>query len=314
MITNNRYFENDLNAINAELYNENLKLHIEPKPHIYNFKPESLTEQYKNLTNKFPYEIISSSNKLCISFYPLELNYLIYKFTEGDKSLPIELINKTKSSRENYIFDNEDRYVVYDLLENYFHSIVYNYSEFLKTIREEHFFNGITDETIILKNLLILYKSVLSDNSIQINIFFGITLTKKISDMIIKMLVDFIEQRLEVLTPELDLAKTNYKVNLIENKTKKIKWLGTQQDLVELFHTLIEKNWIEEANYNKRIEYVNSILNLFDIEHTKRNKKSDSKNSFYKKFNGEIINGIRKLPFLEKMGYMRKFMNIENNS
>lgn len=313
MITDNRYFSESLTEINIELYKESTKLNLSGRLGVSNFTSKSLLKQFEHYTRTFPTEIISASESIEISLYVIQLNYLFQEVFDENSRIPQELINKFKEEKKSYKLEEHDRYVIYDFLEDYFHQLVYSYRSFIKNAKKEPCFVGINNEEIILKNLLIQYKKVISSKKLQIKIFPNITLTKTISDKVISMLIDFIEQRLKVLNPDISLSNNEYKINHIHNKIEKIKWLGTQQDLVELFLELANKNWIEEVDQQKRKTYVRSIISLFDIEDTKRSKKSDAIDSVYRKFNGVIEDGKRVYPFLEKDNYRRKFENIIKN-
>ena len=95
---------------------------------------------------------------------------------------------------------------------------------------------------------------------------------------------------------------------------KSIQWTGTQQELCELFHELIQKGWIPEIMDGERKKISDSITELFDLENTKRSSTSNFKDSFYQQFKGEIIEGTRSFNFLNSKKYERKFDGIKNNN
>jgi hypothetical protein len=158
------------------------------------------------------------------------------------------------------------------------------------------------------------YKSVINDGKKQISIFWNITLTKKIADIITKMLIDFIEQRLKILTVSLDINQTEYKTTYVDTNIKQIKWLGSQQEFCELIISLEQNKWIENINDGERKQFINSVTKIFDFEHTKRSAKSNPENSIYQTFKGEHEKGERTFPFLENKKYERKFISIKKNN
>jgi hypothetical protein len=315
MIINISHFQNQLNSINEEIYNQRNNLKFNKRNVVTNFLPKSLTKQYNNWTINFPFDIIPASNSIILTNYCLELNYLIFEFSEGDERLSHEIINLTKLKRETYECEPNDIIFINDIIFDLIHSFIYKYKRVLKKIIKEYIFDGINDEKVILKNLLKLYKGVLENPDVQINIFHSIVLTKKISDSIIELIIDFINHRLETLEPETNNLNTTIplSINSTIQKTDKIKWLGKQQDLIELFVELAEKKWIENPDFQKMKKYCESILGLFDIEYTKRKESSNTFKSFYQKFKGDNINGKKVYPFLENKNYKRKYDKIENN-
>lgn len=316
MIINSSHFQNRLDIINQEIYAQRNNLKFNKRNVVTNFLPKSLTKQYNNWIINLPIDIIPSSDKIFLTNYSLELNYLIYEFQETDERLSHEIINLTKKRRETYECESDDVIFINDLISDLTHSLVYNYKKVLKKIKKEYIFDGINDEKIILKNLLKLYKGVLKNPEVQINIFHNIVLTKKVSDLILELIIDFIIHRLETLEPDKDKQFNDLepiKINSESRKTEKIKWLGKQQDLIELFYELAEKEWIENADFQKLKKYCESILDLFDIEQTKRKENSDSFQSFYQKFKGYNVKGKRTYPFLDNKNYEKKFDKIKKN-
>lgn len=311
MITSHQYFENSLTEVNKILFNENNIIALEKRIYVSNFKPQVIHKAYNKLIQSFPYDIQPASKSIIITLYLTELDYLVQECNKEDPNLSKEKINEIKSSRKSIEVDNDgDKCIIYDFLVNYFFSLVYKYDKFIKNAKKYHFFYGIDSEDILLKNLLIIYQSVLRNSSTQIDLISGITLTKELSDYLLKMLIDFIEQRLLVLNPNENLINKSVKINHFQTSIEPIKWNGTQQNLLELFIELIDKKWIEDIEEGKRRKFIKTIINLFDIESTKIKKDSDSENSLYQKFKGELNGKDRNYPFLENETYKKNFNRI----
>lgn len=83
--------------------------------------------------------------------------------------------------------------------------------------------------------------------------------------------------------------------------------------MIRLFIKLKESGWIEAFETIKKKQYINSICKLFDISKTKRNSRSDEVNSFYQAFKGEIIEGQKTYPFLERPNYRKVIEKINEN-
>ena len=313
MITTNEYFKNELEEI-ANKIHEFEQISLDKSRVIYEFKVKSIYEDYYRLVNSFPYDIISSSSKIELSLKAIETNIIINDANE-EESISIEYINKIKDSRRNYTLHEYDKYLINDLLDEFFHTLVYNYMKFIDNAKEYPFFANINDEKIILNNLLKLYESIIKNEQIQLNIFWGIILTKEISDKIVIMLIDFIKHRLAVLDPTnlINNQIGNSSINVNISETQKLVWKGTQLNLLELFVKLIENNWIPEIEYQNGKQYSTSILSLFDIEGTKKHESSDSANSFYQIFKGVTVKGKKTYPKIENNKYKKKFATILNN-
>ena len=141
--------------------------------------------------------------------------------------------------------------------------------------------------------MLSLYQSLLKDSSKQFVVFWGITMTKESSDKVVKMLCDFIEQRLLVLNPEDINHSTTRKITYKQNRLMSIEWMGTQKELCELFYELIQKGWIPDIKDGDRRKFSDSVTRLFNIEHTKRSSNSNPYESFYQQLKGIPIDGER---------------------
>lgn len=313
MITEHNYFSSNLSEINQEIDSLDQNVDLIKRASIYDYSVESITQRFNAIFRVFPYVIETTSDSIGISIYTRELFELYYAISDFDGKMKPDSIANSKERFKNPQVDANDRYLINEFLDDYFHSITYYYGEVLENTKKYHFFYGIEAEEIILMNLLKLYRSILLDNSKQLCVFWGITLTKKISDIVTKMLVDFIEQRLIVLNPKIELENIPYKMTYVDNKLRQIEWLGTQQELCELFIELEKKKWIPEIGNGERRNIANTITSIFDLDSTKRTKNSNCNESFYQKFKGEWLNGERYYSFLELGKDKLRFNGIKNN-
>lgn len=315
MITEHDHFSDDLDRINKELTNYKKKVHLLRKSYIYDFSKKNITLCFNEIFRVFPYHIEPQSQIIGMSLYTRELFFLFYEIS-SDGIIDASKIDRVKERFAKPEIYEDDEFLIYEFLQDCFHTLIFWYEKFLKNTKKHHFFYGVKDETVILKNLLHLYKRILSDSSIQLNVFWGIQLTKKIADIVTEMLIEFIEQRLKILNPYIEIEPhgVSSKITSADKKIKPIDWLGSQQELCELFIELGKKGWIPKVNDGERRIISDSITNLFDISSTKRNTKSDPKNSFYQQFKGELIDGERQYVFLETSNYERKFKAIVKNN
>lgn len=313
MITDKKYFSDRLEIVNSLVYEYDKEVMFLKKSNIYDFTRKHIHELYSGHFLSFPYVVESSSDTIGISIYPIELLNAYHDFEPDKDKLDREAISNIKKHFKLTQIDTEYRYCINDFLDEFFHNIIYEYQKFISNAKGFHFFSNIDDERIILSNLLKLYSNILNDETKQLCIFWGVSLTKEIADKVTEMLVDFIQQRLIVLNSGNALGNINSKTSFIDSKRKTINWLGTQQELCELFIELIEKKWVPEIEEGTRSQFTAAILSLFDVTGTKRNKSSNHKNSFYQQFKGEVIDEIRYYSFLENDKYTRRFSKIIEN-
>ncbi|WP_348811313.1 hypothetical protein [Flavobacterium maritimum] len=312
MITHTFYFQEQAIEITQEI--DNSKAILLKRGLINNFTKTYIIEKYNEVFQVFPYDIVSSTDEIGISIHSTELISLYYELGTNDTKVSNETVNELKEKRKDFGDADDFKFLIDDYVSELLHHFVYNYDKVLNNTKALHFFTNIDDEKIILMNLLNRYKSVLNDETKQISIFWNISLTKKISDIITKMLIDFIEQRLKILTVIIDISQTEYKTTYVDSNIKQIKWLGSQQEFCELIISLEQNRWIENINDGERKQFINSVTRVFDFENTKRNAKSNPENSLYQTFKGENEKGERIFPFLENKKYERKFSSIKKNN
>lgn len=309
MILNPLHFQNKIENIDQIIWNENLKIVSLQKMTFKSFKEKEVVKFYNSTFKNFPLDIENSSKEVGISIIATELFDVYYDLTTRNRSLTSEKERNIFENRKNFEPKNHTE-IINDFINEFMHCLVYQYDEFLKNTMEQHYFVGINDEVKILLSILNRYKSVLKDKTKQIDIFWSIRLTKQISDLILEMLIEFIEQRLNLLTISIENINIGNQLNYVENEIFKIDWNGTQQELGELILELESKKWIAEIKNGERKKFANSITKIFNLIKTKKNKHSDSSNSFYQLLKGEYENKLRTYPFLEKENYEKKFSGI----
>ncbi len=306
MITDKTYFENQTNEINQIIYNNSSKVSFLKKMTIDNYNKEKINEYYNDYFFNFPFTIEDASEEIGISIFATELFELYYNLDEKMNQVSSLRIKEVMENRKKFIPENHLDLII-DYIDEFIHRMVYSYDKLLENTKKHHFFKNIDDEKIILLNLLKRYKSIVNDETKQIDVFWSIKLTKTLSDLIVKIFIEFIEQRLNILTINFEQTNFEYKTTYVENKIHQIKWNGTQQDFCELIIELEKNNWIEKIQDGDRKKLVNSITKIFNIDNTKKNENSDPNNSFYQLLKGEYENKERIYPFLENSKYKRKF-------
>ena len=200
MIIDIQYFNSNLDEINSNIYKNRKNLKYRGY-FLRNFSVKNIEEKYNKWVINFPHHIIPSQKNIQLDYQALELNYLISEFSDGDINISHDKIEEIKKSRENQETDFDDVVFINDIIHDLIHGYVYNYNEIFNELKKCYIFHGIENEIVIIKNILILYQSVLKNPKVQINIFHSIYLTKELSDSIIKLLIEFFEHRLELLNP-----------------------------------------------------------------------------------------------------------------
>jgi len=309
MITERTYFKSDLNQISQLIFEHDKDVLTYPNYKIHDFSVENITERFNDIFMIFPYHVQDASDDIGISNYTIAI-FECYSSINAINEISVNDRKEIERMLEKNEYDNsniEDSCC--DIISDFFHLLVYSYPKIISNTKKLPFFFDV-NEVNILKNLLKLYKGLLKDNSKQLFIF-G-TLPKKIADKITEMLIDFIEQRIAVLNPEFDYGDIQFKAQ-VKTDVSKITWLGTQQELIELFNELIDKKWIPEIEYRGMRRFVDTILNTFDLTNTQRNPKSDLSKSFYQQFKGDPEGNKRVYSFLDSKSYERKFDHIKSN-
>lgn len=313
MITDKSYFENQINEINEIIYNNSSKVSLLKKMTISTYGKEKIIEYYNDYFFNFPFTIEDASAEIGISIFATELFELYYNLDENMNQVSSLRINKVMENRKKFVPKNHID-LINDYVDDFIHGMVYYYDKVLENTKKHHFFKNIDDEKIILLNLLKRYKSVVNDKTKQIDVFWSIKLTKTLSDLIVKIFIEFIEQRLNILTINFEQTNFEYKTTYVENIIHQIKWNGTQQDFCELIIELEKNNWIEKIQEGDRKKLVNSITKIFNLDNTKKNENSDPNNSLYQLLKGEYENKERIYPFLENVKYKKKFDLIKKNN
>ena len=311
MIIDTSHFNKKIENINQYLWNEELEIISLQKMTFKNFRKEEIQEHYTSTFQNFPLVIENSSKEIGISIFATELLDLHYNLIYTNQGISSEKEREIFEKRKTFEPENNTE-IIEDFIDTFFHSLIYNYDEFLINTMKQHYFVGINDEVKILLSILKRYKSVINDKTKQIDIFWSIKLNKQVSDLLLEMLIEFIEQRLNLLTISTNDINFENKLIYVENEIFSIKWNGSQQELCELILELENKEWIVEIKDGERRKVAGSITKIFDLTNTRKNKKSNLNNSFYQLLKGEYENKLRTFPFLEKTNYQRKFNGIMN--
>lgn len=273
------------------------------------FNKKEVSHYYDLIFKNFPLDIENATQEISISIFATEIFDLHYELFDLNNPLSTDKKNEFLKKREAFKPEYNSE-AIEDFISTFFHCLVYNYEAFLANTFKQHYFIGINDEVKILLSILNRYKSILKDKTKQIDLFLCIKLNKEISDLVLEMLIEFIEQRLNLLTISIENINIGNELNYIENDIFNIDWNGSQQELCELIVELEKKRWISEIKNGDRKKFTNSITKVFNLKNTRKNEISNPNSSFYQLLKGEFENNERIYPFMEKDNYEKKFAGI----
>ncbi len=304
MVIENNFANDLLEKIEDEL----VKYENEKQIEVKNFslgKSVNLDWMRKNQEFSLPINVSGSTDIVQITkeYYEILVNGWLKKYPESVKNGVPETIKEMMESD----FPVETIHTaIYDKISN----LIFTYNLVLETTIETNGLFGIKDEEKILLIHLNKYIEIINSDIQQIDILYGITLNKKISDLVLEIYIRFINLRLKMLNPEIIQIKENN-----TGKSTKILWKGSQKELCELFVELQEKEWIDDFKWGERSKIAHSICNLFDLTLTKKSKDSNVENSFYQILKGIHNTKTRKRDYTEILGTIneRKFNKIKKN-
>jgi len=314
MITDNIYFTQKTYPIIQQIENEIDDAIIAEKFLFRSFTREEMYNVYCSIFYEFPYRIIPKNEFIGISINALETLDGGASFDEHeDKNKLFDFQIDGFLERRKSFDPKNCLETVECFIDEFFNKLVFNFDKFIESSKKFPFFLGIDDEQIILLNLIKHYKSTLSNESIQIDFFWAIQLPKKINDQLLVLLIEYLEQRVAILNVKITDIIFENKISITQEFQNKIIWNGNQQQLCELFLKLKDNKWVENFEEGNLKLFVSSLCNLFDIKKTKKKDTSDEINSLYQIFKGEIIDGKKTYPFLDKPRYKKVVEEMNKN-
>ncbi len=309
MILHPFHFNKKIDDINQILWNKESEIIALNRMKFNRFDKKEVLHYYDLIFKNFPLDIENANQEISVSIFATEIFELHYQLIDLNRPISVDTKNEILEKRKTFQPELNSE-TIEDFISTYFHCLVYDYKDVLKNTLKQHYFTGIKDEVKILLSILNRYKSVLKDKTKQIDLFWCVKLNKQLSDLVLEMLIEFIEHRLNLLTVSTENLSIGNELNYVENDIFSIDWNGTQQELCELILELEKKQWIAEIKNGDRRKFANSITKIFNLTNTRKNQKSNPNNSFYQLMKGELENNERIFPFMEKDNYQKKFDEI----
>lgn len=286
------------------------KLNTENKITKEKFKPQ------KHFNYKYVYE----SNQYClpfgtrnpISYCRLDRLYFEIFYNAEKDNHPFLISEGIEKAIDDHYNDCDPQLIISDHLFEWVTTLVLNYNKVLEVTKQRDWFQGIYDEEKLIINHMNRYSQILRSDNLQIDLCKGLLISKEISDMFLKILLLFLNERLKLLNPSVQDFKDS---STKKRSSYRFIWNGEQKELCELIVELQQKGWIDEPAYGDLNSAGQAICNLFDLSKTKKNEKTNPINSFCQIYKGDINRrtNAREYKNIFKETYSKKFSKIELN-
>lgn len=312
---------NDLMSHNTDP-NENSKIKLYPnRSHLEclsnPLEGKALEYENKYFRNdflKFPVSTIKSSKDV-------KINYYFYVYTteteQSGEDIESTIIDNYSMLRPEFL---------YQKIVSKYRYMVCHYQAFISYAKIDFQFANNTKEEFILQHLIIYYNNILKIDNNQLSVFRHIQLSKQIADLYLKIVIEFLTIRLNLLSPEFEKyyigppenKKTERKIDekkvyeLPENFSLrdlniKSKALDIRQTAV-LFHYLKEHKAVieyDDTSYSKLVHYLSG--------HSMQNLRRNSGFGNIWKIKGESRNGISYSTLKSVRGLLENIIEDINN-
>ncbi len=191
--------------IKGDIYdpNENSKIKLYPNnsptevllDDINGFDNDDEINNYKNDFLRLPTDIVDSSDDI-------EINYYFYFYSHGDGKDPVLKSILRVNVLDHYFMYRAD--FLYKTIISKFENMVDHFQGFIKEAKVDFQFNNETKEEVILQHLITYYSDILKVKNKQISLFKYVVLSKQISDLYLKSIIEYLTLRLNILLPESD--------------------------------------------------------------------------------------------------------------
>lgn len=299
-----------INSIETRLHELNDHEPIQIFGKSYNFK--GIDYDFIQETNHF---CLPNSVRPAITENRVDRFYFEIFFNAIKKEHPDLVRNGIEATIEKELANCYPPQTLLIAITDMINNLRFNWRKVIEVTKNRDYF-GIDDEEKIVINHLNRYNEVLNSKEYQIEIVQGLIYSKEISDLFLQLLIRLLENRLNVLNPELVNNKQQFaKEQNLGAGQFQFFWNGTQNELLELFVTLQEKGWINQIPKGRITLAAKSITRLFDIAATRKSTTSDPVNSFSQILKGEINNDQKRdYTTCFGMNYEYKFSSIKESS
>lgn len=295
----------------ARLKKENLITVIREKKQS-KFSADTSKFLYDTYHNSLPLGVIEAHEQLIFSERFLSIEEFYFGLNERKNPLSENAILKSISRvKEDYNVD----FHVFEFISSRLDFVPHILSDEINSLKNSEFFPCCDDSTVIIKNLIRFYRSIVNSPKEQVNFFlFDLKLNKKLSDLMTVGIINVLEKTLDLITDDKTINTKDKTEVLTKTDTSfKLIWQGQQKELVELISELQDKNWIRQINSGEISKAAKSICKTFDLTGTKRKIDTDERKSFEQSLKGDLIEGNRDYSRVLGKRYVKKFNEILNN-
>lgn len=268
---------------------------------------EYLNSWYEENFISFPLRTEETSDFVSINSTFLQ-NYNVYLHNQMEKS-PLRSLSDINEKIEQ-ADDESLRFDIIDFIEERVANLLYCFPTALKRIKKSYIFAGISSETAILRELLAFYKGLRTNENVQLHFFTYLHLPKKISDVMVDVLIYILEDKLRILGEDVLSDKT---MPIFVNGFK-LDWLASQQDFVELILALKTKGYLAFSENKPAIAIAKNLSSMFDFSASQRKASSDVAANIHKHLKPTFDRDVKKERyFYQYNNYERKFETIIQN-
>ena len=307
MIISKDYFERKSEKIKTMIFDEESPLEIiltKPRSTEY-FDKTYYKEVYTQNFINYPVDVIPADTKTYLST-KLVISFNRYYQIDSPVADDKQIVQNAQNCDESSVIWDID-----EIIDEKLHCMFCDFDKSLDAAKQSIWCLGITDHVLIIKNLLNHYINIRNNPKVMLSFFYGLTLKKEISDLLLDIYIEFLSDKLTMFT--IDQVGTSSKVEPVNGKDSKIKWKGKQADIVELFVELQRKNWIQPLDETGLAQSARIICKIFDLSDSKRKKDSDIVQNINQLLKGEYNEKKERVYAFEKKDNVRNFETISYN-
>jgi hypothetical protein len=266
----------------------------------YPYTKEELKAWYINNFSTFP---LHTSEKVDTFSISNRFQEAYRKYHELDPVKETQTVLRKELEgldRDSLLLDLEE-YVI-EWIDNMY----LDFGQMMEFTKKDPTFACITDDLIIMKNLLKFYMEVRKTEDIQLYFFDNTFIPKAVADQMTDILIILLTDRILMMEPGFNPSATS-SISSAHNSNFKINWLASQQEFGEFIHELTNKRYISfpDTALSMQASY---LTRFFDFSTSQRKAGSNIANNILKVLQPVFDHDEKKDTYSYlKPGYTRKF-------
>ena len=265
MITHTDAFKNHIDSISDLLLIDGQQpktTYIVQRSRDYKMSREDLDKWYTLNFNSFPLHTTHKSDEVTMhsSFRHYFLQY--HKSEDFNDDIGERIREVDGLDRDSLLLDLDG--YIREWIENLF----YDFAKLMVYLKAGPVFACITNDIIILKNLVKFYTDVRKSKEIQLNFFHNITVPESVANQMTDVLIQLLSDKINMVSPYTpnDYAPIQ---TIANNDSFKINWLTSQQEFMELVHELSQKGYWSLPGTNMAAQ-ARHLASMFDFSASQR--------------------------------------------